>query len=80
MPNRFARVGSGENGHDRGDPQFGQPVRMRGVVGRQVDREPGFDSLCDDALVRDYDQLVAFDGLVRERDDIPAGVGGDELF
>jgi hypothetical protein len=31
-------------------------------------------------IVRDYDRIVAIDGLVRERDDIPAGVGGDELF
>jgi hypothetical protein len=36
-----ARICTGEHGHDWGDPQFGQPIRVRGVVGRQIDREPG---------------------------------------
>src|SRR5271163_1413076 len=46
---RFPGISSGENGHNRGDPQFGQPIRMRGVVGRQVDREAGLDSRNDQA-------------------------------
>jgi hypothetical protein len=43
VPNRFARVGAGEYGHDGGDPQLGQPVRMRGIVGREIDREASLD-------------------------------------
>ena len=42
VPN-CARIIAGEHGHDGGDPEVGQSVRMRGVVGRQVDREAGLD-------------------------------------
>ena len=45
VPNGAARVGSGEHGHNGGDPQLGQPIRMRGVVGRQVEREAGLDGV-----------------------------------
>jgi hypothetical protein len=34
VPNCAARIGSGEHGHDRGYAQFGQRIRMRGVVSR----------------------------------------------
>src|SRR5580704_5219984 len=37
VPDSATRVISGEHGHDGGDPQIGQLVRMRGVVGRKVD-------------------------------------------
>ena len=46
MPNRPAGIGSGEHGHDGGDPQVGQPVRMCGAVGRKIDREPGLEGRC----------------------------------
>src|SRR3984893_12736427 len=39
VPNRAAGVGSGEHGQDGGDPQVGQPVRMCGVVCREIDCE-----------------------------------------
>jgi len=80
VPNCATRVGTGEDGHDGGDPQFGQPVRMRGVVGRQVDREPGLNCRSNQAPVLDRDSIVAEDGLVGESDDVLAGVGGDELL
>jgi len=79
MPNRFARIAPGEHGHDGGDAQFGQPVRMRGVVGRQVDREAGLDGRSEQTPVLDSDKIVAEDGLVGEGDGILAGVGSDEL-
>jgi hypothetical protein len=80
MPNCPSRVISGKHGHDGGNPQFGQPVRMRGGVGRQIDREPGIDCRSNQAPVLDSDSIVAEDGLVGEGDDVLAGVGGDELF
>jgi hypothetical protein len=43
MPDCAARIGAGKHGHDRGYAQFGQLIRMRGVIGRQVDREAGLD-------------------------------------
>jgi hypothetical protein len=61
-------------------PQFGQSVRMRDVIGRQVDREPGFDCRNYQTPVLDSDRIVAEDGLVGEGDDVFAGVGGDQLF
>jgi len=64
VPNCAARVGSGEHGHDGGDAQFGQPVRMRGVVGRQVDREAGLDGRSEQTPVLDSGGVVAKDGLV----------------
>jgi hypothetical protein len=53
---------------------------MRGVIGRQIDYEPGLDGRSDQAPVTDNDRIVAEDGLVGEGDDVFAGVGGDELF
>jgi hypothetical protein len=79
VPNCAARVGSGENGHNGGDPQFGQRIRMRGVIGRQVDREAGIDGRNDQAPVLDNDRVVAEGGLVGKGDDVLASVGGDEL-
>ena len=61
MPNRTACVSSGEHGHDRGDPQLGQYIRMRGVVGREIDREAGLDSRGDQAPVLNGDMFVAED-------------------
>src|SRR6478736_4605704 len=52
---------------------------MRGVVGRQVDREPGLDGRSDQAPVLDSDGVVAEDGLMGEGDRVFAGVGVDEL-
>ena len=80
MPNCATRVGSGEHGHDGGDAQFGQPVRIRGVVGRQVNREAGLDGRSEQTPVLDSGGVVAKDGLVREGDHMLAGVGSDELF
>jgi hypothetical protein len=80
VPDRAARIGAGEHGHDRGYAQFGQLIRMRGVIGRQVDREAGIDGRNDQAPVLDNDRVVAEDGLVGEGDDVFAGVGGDDLF
>jgi hypothetical protein len=80
MPNRFARVGSGEHGHDRGYPQLGQPVRMCGIIGREIDREAGLDGRSDQAPVLDSDRVVAEDGLVDEGDRVLASVGDDEPF
>ena len=77
MPNCATRIGSGEHGHDGGDPQFGQPVRMRGVVGREIDREADLDRRTDEAPVLDSDSIVAEDGLMSEGDDVFAGIGGD---
>jgi hypothetical protein len=39
VSNCAASIGSSEHGHDGGNPQLGQPVRMRGIVGREIDRE-----------------------------------------
>jgi hypothetical protein len=80
VPNRAARVGSGEHGHDGGDPPVGQPVRVCGVVGRKIDREAGLNSRGDQAPVLDSDRIVAEDGLVRKGDSVLAAVGGDELL
>jgi hypothetical protein len=63
VSNGATRIGSGEHGDDRGDPQFGQSVCMRGVVARQVDREPGLDGRSDQAPVLDSDSIVAEDRL-----------------
>jgi len=79
VPNRAARVGSGEHGHDGGDPPVGQPVRVCGVVGRKIDREAGLNSRGDQAPVLDSDRIVAEDGLVGEGDGVLAAVGGDQL-
>ncbi len=79
MPKRLAGVGSGEHGDDRGDAQIGQRIRLRGVVGREVDREPGLDGGEDQPPVLDGDGSVAEDRLVGEGDDGLGGVGGDEL-
>jgi hypothetical protein len=79
MANCATRISSGQHGHDGGDPQFGQIVRMRGVVGRQIDREPGFDGRSDQAPVLDSDSMVAEDGLMGKGDDVLAGIGSDEL-
>jgi hypothetical protein len=72
-------VGSGQHGYDGCNTQFGQPIRMSGVIGRQVDLEPGLDGRSDKAPVFDGDRIVAEDGLVGEGDCVLAGVGGDEL-
>ena len=80
VPDRAARIGAGKHGHDRGDPQFGQLIRVRGVIGRQVDREAGIDGRNDQAPVLDNDRIVAEDGLMGEGDGVFAGVGDDELF
>ena len=53
---------------------------MRGVVGRQVDREPGLDGRSDQAPVLVSGRILAEHGLVGEGDDVLAGIGGDELF
>jgi hypothetical protein len=79
VPDGTTCIGTSEHGHDWGDVQFGQPVRMRGIVGRQVDREPGLDGRSDQAPVLDSDGVVAKYGLVGEGDHSFAGVGGDEL-
>jgi hypothetical protein len=79
VPNRTACVGSGEHSHDRGDTQLGQCIRMRGIIGRQVDREPGLDSRGDQAPVLDRDRVATEDGLMGKGDHLLAGVGGDEL-
>jgi hypothetical protein len=50
-----------------------------GIVGRQIDREAGFDGRSDPAPVLDGNRIVAEDGLVGESDCVLAGVGGDEL-
>ena len=80
VPNRAKRIGSGEHGHDRGDPQFGQPISMGGLVGRQVDREACLDGGSDHAPVLNSDEVDAKDGLVGEGDHSFAGVGIDELL
>jgi hypothetical protein len=80
VPNGAARVGSGEHGHDGGDPQVGQPVRVCGVVGRKIDREPGLEGRGDQAPVLDSDGVVAEEGLVGKGDGVLAAVGGDELL
>jgi hypothetical protein len=67
MPNRFARVGSGEHGHGGGDAQVGQAVRMCGVIGREIDGEAGLDSCSDQTAVLDYDGVVTKNRLVRGR-------------
>jgi hypothetical protein len=79
VPNRFTSVGSGEHGNDGGDPQLGQPVRVCGVVGREIDREASLDGRSDKVPVFDSDRIVAEDGLVGEGDCVLAGIGGDEL-
>ena len=53
---------------------------MRGVVGRQIDREPGLGGRSDQKPVLPCESVVAEDGLVGEGDDVLAGIGGDELF
>jgi hypothetical protein len=53
---------------------------VRGVIGRQVDREAGIDGRNDQAPVLDNDRIVAEDGLVGKGDDVFVGVRGDELF
>ena len=53
---------------------------LSGVVGRQIDREPGLDGPSDQTPVLDSDRVVAEDGLVGEGDDVLAGIGGDDLF
>ena len=80
MANSAAGIGSGEHGHDGGDPQVGQPVRMCGAVGRKIDREPGLEGRGDQAPVLDSDRVVAEDGLVGKGDSVLANVGGDELL
>jgi len=47
VPDCAARVSSAQYGDDSSDAQIGQLIRVRGVVGRQVDREPGVDSRSD---------------------------------
>ena len=64
VPDRATCVGAGEHGHDRGDAQLGQPIRMRGVIGRQVDREPGFHGRGDEVAILDSDKVVAEHGLM----------------
>ena len=79
VPNRAPGVGSGQHGHDGGDPQVGQSVRMCGIVGRENDREAGLDGRSDKGPVLDSDRIVAEHGLVSEGDGVLAAVGGDEL-
>jgi hypothetical protein len=43
---RFPGVSSGEHGHDRGDPQFGRLIHVRGVIGREPARSLSRDELC----------------------------------
>jgi hypothetical protein len=52
---------------------------VRGSVGRQIDREPGFDGDGNKPPVLDSEG-VAEDGLVGERDNLFSGVGGDPLY
>src|ERR1700738_5702073 len=52
---------------------------MRGVIGREIDREAGLDSCGDQAPVLNGDMFVAEDGLVGKSDHLLASVGGDEL-
>jgi hypothetical protein len=52
---------------------------MRGVIGRQVDREPGLDGRSDQVPVLVSDGVVAQREFVGEGDDVLAGVGGNEL-
>jgi hypothetical protein len=80
VPNRAAGIGSGEHGHDGGDPQLGQSVRMCGVVGRRIDREAALDGSGDEAPVLDGDRVITEDGLMGEGDRVLAAVGGDELL
>jgi hypothetical protein len=77
VSNRAAGIGSGEHGHDGGDPQLGQPVRMGGGVGREVDCETGLDGRGDQAPVLDSDGVATKDGLVGEGDSVLASVGGE---
>jgi hypothetical protein len=63
VPNRTARISSGEHSHDRSDLQLGQCIRMRGVIGRQVDQEPGLDSRGDQAPVLSGDGIAPRTGL-----------------
>ncbi len=72
VPNCAASIGSGEHGHYGSDLQFGQLVRMGGIIGREIDRETG--------LGRRNNGVVAEDGLVGEGDYVLAGVGSDELL
>ena len=80
VPDCAARISSGKHGHDGGDSQVCQPVRVSGVVARQVDREPGFDGGSDQATVLISDRIVAEDRLVSEGDHVLAGIGGDEFL
>jgi hypothetical protein len=79
VPNGAASVGSDKHCHYGRDAQFGEQIRMCGIVGRQVYREPGRYSRSDEAPVLDSDNIVAEDRLVGEGDSVLAGVGGDEL-
>jgi hypothetical protein len=79
MPNCPARVGSGEHGHDGGDPPI-RPACPHARGCRPRDREPGLDGGSDQASVLNSDRIVAERGLVGEGDRLFAGVGNDELF
>lgn len=79
MPDGSARVVSGEHGHHRGEPQLSQFVRLSGVVGREIDREPGRDRPSDEMPVLGGDRIITEDGLVDEGDRLLAGVGRDKL-
>src|SRR5271165_5452334 len=52
---------------------------MRGVIGREIDREAGLDSRGDQAPVLGSDRVASEDGLMGKSDHLLAGVGGDEL-
>ena len=80
MPDCATRVSSGQHGHDGGDPQVNQLVRVGEVIGREINRETGLDGRGDEATVLHNDSIVAEDGLVGESYRIFAGVGIDELF
>jgi len=80
VANRAAGIGPGEHGHDGGDPQVGQPVRVSRIVCREIDREAGLDGRGDQAPVLDSDRVVAEDGLVGEGNGFLVDVGVDELF
>src|SRR5215813_9899028 len=53
---------------------------MRGVIGREVDRETGPYRCGNQAPVVDGDRIVTENGLVGEGDGVLTGVGGNELL
>jgi hypothetical protein len=52
-------IDMGEHGYHRGDTKRRQLVRMRGVVGREIDHEPSLDRRSDQPPVVDSDGITA---------------------